>query len=185
MRKYGKYQHKRFISHFLIEMWFWRILTNVSLGATLKRRQIFFVRFWYPPPPCRNFDPDLPSNIFQHRNLRPPTPLDYSDIFYGWPPGHLWLLLPKRDILKIRDRQLLLNTTVQRSWLAGKSDEWWQFFKGNGLRDWHIRNLQANEESFGKFKITNLLSKPIILCIPDKWIDIHENWRIGKLFKAN
>ena len=165
-----------------------RVSSVLHQWAVHKRRRNFGL-FWYPPPQYPFFwlwfTLLLPSNIFQHRNLRPPTPLDYSDIFYGWPPGHLWLLLPKRDILKIRDRQLLLNTTVQRSWLAGKSDEWWQFFKDNGLRDWHIRNLQANEESFGKFKITNLLSKPIILCIPDKWIDIHENWRIGKLFKAN
>ena len=30
-----------------------------ALGAVHKRRRKFFVRFWYPPPPCRNFDPDL------------------------------------------------------------------------------------------------------------------------------
>ena len=29
----------------------------------------------------------LPSNILQHRNLRPPSALKYSDVFYGWPLG--------------------------------------------------------------------------------------------------
>ena len=28
---------------------------------TNKRRQNFFGRFWYPPPPCRNFYPNLPN----------------------------------------------------------------------------------------------------------------------------
>ena len=31
-------------------------------GAVHKRRRNFFGRFWYPPPPCRNFYHDLPNS---------------------------------------------------------------------------------------------------------------------------
>ena len=36
-------------------------VVQLLLGTIHKRRRNFFVRFWYPTPPCRNFDPDLPS----------------------------------------------------------------------------------------------------------------------------
>ena len=38
-----------------------KIFKFSTLGAVHKRRRNFFGRFWYPPPPCRNFDPDLPN----------------------------------------------------------------------------------------------------------------------------
>ena len=59
------------------------------MGAVHKRRRNFFGRFRYPPPPCQNFDPDLPNfyfliscniGIWDH-----PPPLKYADVFYGWP----------------------------------------------------------------------------------------------------
>ena len=34
----------------------------IFLGAVHKRCQNFFGHFWYPPPPCRNFSPDLPNH---------------------------------------------------------------------------------------------------------------------------
>ena len=34
----------------------------IILGAIHKRRQNFLGRFLYPPPPCRNFDPDLQNS---------------------------------------------------------------------------------------------------------------------------
>ena len=40
-----------------------------AIGAVHKRRRNFLGLFWYPPPPCRNFDPDLP-NFLQHRYFR-------------------------------------------------------------------------------------------------------------------
>ena len=54
-----------------------------------KRCRNCFGHFWYPPPPCRNFDPDLPNVYLQIScNIEisdlPPT-LKYSDVFYGWP----------------------------------------------------------------------------------------------------
>ena len=57
--------------------------------AVHKRRRNSFGHFWYPPPPFRNFDPDLPNFyllIFCNigiSDLSPP--LKYSDVFYGWP----------------------------------------------------------------------------------------------------
>ena len=48
--------------------------SQLELGAVHKgRRKIF----------------GLPSDILQHRNLRPPSPLKYSDVFYGWPCSFL------------------------------------------------------------------------------------------------
>ena len=40
------------------------------LGAVHKRRRNFFGRFWYSPPPCWNFDPDLPKESTQVVLLR-------------------------------------------------------------------------------------------------------------------
>ena len=58
-------------------------------GAVHKRRRNIFGHFWYPPPPCRNFDPDLPNfYLLISCNIGiwdPPPPLWYSDVFYGWP----------------------------------------------------------------------------------------------------
>ena len=61
----------------------------IALGAIHKRRRNIFGRFWYPPPPCWNFDSDLPNfYILISCNIRisdPPSPLKYYDVFYGWP----------------------------------------------------------------------------------------------------
>ena len=55
-------------------------------GAVNKRRRNFFGRFWHPPPPCRNFDPDLPNfYLMISCNIEiwdPPYPLKHFDIFY-------------------------------------------------------------------------------------------------------
>ena len=59
-----------------LEMLHYLETSQLELGAVHKgRRKIF----------------GLPSDILQHRNLRPPSPLKYSDVIYGWPSG--WLLL--------------------------------------------------------------------------------------------
>ena len=60
-----------------------------SLRAVHKRCRKFFGRFLYPPPPYRNFDPDLP-NFYDLISCNigiwdSPPPLKYSDVFYGWP----------------------------------------------------------------------------------------------------
>ena len=75
---------------------------SLKLGAIHKRCQNFFGHFWYPPSPCRNFDPDLPNfylliscNIGISDPLLGPFPLKYSDVCYGWPPG--LLLQERRD----------------------------------------------------------------------------------------
>ena len=79
--------------------WFcWKFLAmrNIVLGAVHKRRRNFFGHFWYPPPPCRNFDPDLPNfYLLISCNIGiwdPPPHLKYSDVFYGWPHGIIHLL---------------------------------------------------------------------------------------------
>ena len=36
-------------------------LQSYHIGAVNRRRWKFFGRFLYPPPPCQNFDPDLPK----------------------------------------------------------------------------------------------------------------------------
>ena len=59
------------------------LIEGFAEGAVHKRRRNSIGHLWYPPPPCRNFDPDL-SNFLQHRNFRPPFPLKY---LYGWPKG--------------------------------------------------------------------------------------------------
>ena len=60
------------------------------LGAIHKRHRNFLaVYLWYPPPPCRNFDPDLPNFfllISCNIRISEPLPLKYSNVFYGWPP---------------------------------------------------------------------------------------------------
>ena len=60
-------------------------------GVVHKRGRIFLAVFDTPLTPCRNFDPDIPdfyllkSNFLQHLNLRPPSRIKYSDLFFGWP----------------------------------------------------------------------------------------------------
>ena len=46
----------------------------------------FFLPFLIPPPPCQNFDPDLPNfNLLISCNIRIWGPLKFSDVFYGQP----------------------------------------------------------------------------------------------------
>ena len=69
----------------------------IIYGAVYKRCRNFFGDFWYPPPLCRNFYPDLPNSyLLMSCNIEiwdPPPPLEYSDVFYGWP---LWWMCPNK-----------------------------------------------------------------------------------------
>ena len=70
-------------------------------GPSIKDVRIFWGHFWPPPPPCRNFDPDLPNfYLLISCNIKisdPPSPLKYSDVFYGWPPTFQKKILWKLD----------------------------------------------------------------------------------------
>ena len=57
------------------------------MGPSIKDVGIFLAVFVTPSPMSEFwpwFNLLLPSNILQHRNLSPPSPLKYSDVFYGW-----------------------------------------------------------------------------------------------------
>ena len=68
-------------------------LSLLAMGLSIKDVWIFMAVFDTPPPPCRNFDPDLPNFYllkFWNIGIWDPTnlpSLKYSDFFYGWP---LW-----------------------------------------------------------------------------------------------
>ena len=47
------------------------VVTGLQQGAVHKRRQNFLGHFWYPPPPCRNFDPDLTNFYAQYKSIEP------------------------------------------------------------------------------------------------------------------
>ena len=59
-------------------------LECLPLVAVHNRCRNCFGRFWYPPPPCRNFDPDLPNFYLllscNNEICDPPSPLKYSDV---------------------------------------------------------------------------------------------------------
>ena len=81
--------------------------SGISWGPSIKDIGVFGP-FLLPPSPMSEFQSwfawPLPSNILQHRNLRPPTspPLKYSDVFYGWPlarQSHNRLLQVPREVV--------------------------------------------------------------------------------------
>ena len=87
-----------------------------STGAVHKRRQNYFGSSWYPPPPCRNFVPDL-ANFYLliscNIDIWDPLPLKCSDVFYGWPQsGGTWLA--KRFVFYV--------VTAQNHFLVNMSD---------------------------------------------------------------
>ena len=51
-------------------------------GGWYQKRQKKSDIFYRRPHIVTHF---LPSNILQHWNLRPPSPLKYSNVFYRWP----------------------------------------------------------------------------------------------------
>ena len=56
-------------------------------GAVHKRCRNFLGHFWYPPPPCRNFKPNLPNPyLLISCNIEIWDPLKYSNVFYRRPP---------------------------------------------------------------------------------------------------
>ena len=102
---------------------------QIPLGAIHKRRRYLFGRFWYPPPPCQNFDPDFPNfYLLISCNIGiwdTPSPLEYSDFFYGWPPTFMNMHKTKSVSLRIpigaihkRRRKMLGGRGVSNSDVA-------------------------------------------------------------------
>ena len=97
----------RLMEWLLFLPWAFRYL----LGAVHKRRQNFLGHFWYPPPPCWNFNPDLPNPYlqiscnFEIWDPPSPPPPKISDVFYGWPlarQSHNRLLQVPREVVGMK-----------------------------------------------------------------------------------
>ena len=88
--------------------WWMYCLTQVSscaaMGPSIKDVGIFWP-FLIPPPPYRNFDPDLPNFYLLISCIigiwDPPAPLKYFVVFYGWP-------------LTVRTLSTILSTLLRR-----------------------------------------------------------------------
>ena len=117
------------------------------LGAIHKRRRNFFGCFWYPPPPCRNFDPDLPNfhlliscNIGIW-NLPRPSPLKYSDVIYGWPLRRM-----TKDDDGSSFKRLGSSSIITAIWvLAGRNVGMYLILVGLriGLDSWRVRKYST------------------------------------------
>ena len=85
LRIYMKILEQKTIHSKLIMEWKYEFYTR---GRPYKTSG-FFWPFLIPPPPCRNFNPDLSNPyLLISCNIEiwdPPPSLKYSDIFYGWP----------------------------------------------------------------------------------------------------
>ena len=63
-------------------------ITTNTKGSSIKDVRIYLSVFDTPLPHVGILTLiylTIPSNILQHRNLRTPPPLKYSEVFYGWP----------------------------------------------------------------------------------------------------
>ena len=62
--------------------------TAITTNTNIKDVRIFLSVFDTPLPHVGILTLiylTIPPNILQHRNFRPPPPLKYSEVFYGWP----------------------------------------------------------------------------------------------------
>ena len=114
---------------------------STDKGPSIKDVGTFSVIFDTPlPRPCRNFDPDLPNfYLLISCNIGisdPPTPLKYSDVFYGWP-----LIMFFRWISLNLDAQIFVK---QVSFLFSKLDS---------LPKVTLWRLDDNKNTFWDFSI--------------------------------
>ena len=115
-----------------------------TLGAVHKRRRNFLAVL-IPPPPCRNFDPDLPNfHLLISCNIGiwdPPPPLKYFDVFYGWPLRRM-----TKDDDGSSFKRLGSSSIITAIWvLAGRNVGMYLILVGLriGLDSWRVRKYST------------------------------------------
>ena len=95
---------------------------QMYLGTLHKRRRNFFGLFWYPPPPCRNFDPDLPNfYLVISCNIEIRDPLPPWSIPTSFMDGPLWDFIANENFVVMGSKtfkctywNLIANYNVNR-----------------------------------------------------------------------